>query len=125
MQPMLTAEVELVVGVKHDPTFGPVVMVGLGGVFIEVLKDVAFRAAPVTPQEADRMLSELRGSAILDGARGRRPVDRRALSRYVSAVSVFGARAGDRLAELDLNPVFVTKDGVVAVDWLLVMRETP
>lgn len=125
VQPMLTAEVELVVGVKHDPTFGPVVMVGLGGVFIEVLKDVAFRAAPVTRQEADRMLSELRGSAILDGARGRRPVDRRALSRYVSAVSVFGARAGDRLAELDLNPVFVTKDGVVAVDWLLVMRETP
>jgi acetyltransferase len=123
VQPMLDAQVELVVGVKHDETFGPVVMVGLGGIFIEVLKDVAFRAAPVTPQEADRMLSELRGCAILDGARGRAPVDRRALSHYISGVSVFGARAGDRLAELDLNPVFVTADGVVAVDWLLVMRK--
>ncbi|MBI4204433.1 MAG: acetate--CoA ligase family protein [Betaproteobacteria bacterium] len=120
VQPMLQGEAELVVGLQNDPVFGLVVMAGLGGIHIEVLKDVAFRKAPVTPTEAGRMLDELRGRAILDGVRGRAPVDRAAVARLISAVSCFGA-AETRLKELDLNPVFAGPDGAVAVDWLMVL----
>lgn len=122
VQAMARGDVELVIGLQNDPAFGVVVMAGLGGIHIEVLKDVAFRQAPVTEAEAGRMLDELRGRAILDGVRGKPAVDRAALCRLVSAVSRFGAAAGSRLAELDLNPVLAGADGVVAVDWLMVLE---
>jgi acetyltransferase len=122
VQAMARGDVELVVGLQNDPAFGVVVMVGLGGIHIEVLKDVAFRQAPVTEAEAGRMLDELRGRALLDGVRGKPPVDRAALTRLVSAVSRFGAAAGTRLKELDLNPVLAGRDGVTAVDWLMVLE---
>lgn len=122
VQAMAKGTVELVVGLQNDPSFGPVVMAGLGGIHVEVLKDVVFRAAPVTPREALRMLDALRGRALLDGVRGRPPVDRDAVARLVSAVSCFGAAAGDRLASLDLNPVLAGPEGAVAVDWLLILK---
>ncbi|MBX3651519.1 MAG: acetate--CoA ligase family protein [Burkholderiales bacterium] len=121
VQAMAQGDVELVIGLKRDPTFGPVVMVGLGGVLIEVFKDVVFRAAPVTEAEALRMLDELKSRAVLDGVRGKPPVDRAALARMVSAVSRFGAAAGPRLAELDLNPVLAGTQGATAVDWLMLL----
>jgi acyl-CoA synthetase (NDP forming) len=123
VQPMAQGDVELVIGLKHDANFGMVVMVGLGGIHIEVLKDVVFRKAPVTDAEADRMLQELKSRAVLEGVRGRGPVDRRALTRMISAVSRFGAAAGERLVELDLNPVLCGPEGVAAVDWLMVLAE--
>ncbi len=121
VQAMAQGDVELVIGLKRDPTFGPVVMVGLGGVLIEVFKDVVFRAAPVTEAEALRMLEELKSRVVLDGVRGKPPVDRQALARMISAVSRFGAAAGPRLAELDLNPVLAGPQGVAAVDWLMLL----
>ena len=120
VQAMATGEVELVIGLKRDPVFGPVVMVGLGGVLIEVFKDVVFRAAPVTEGEALRMLNELKSRVVLDGVRGKPPVDKAALAGMISAVSRFAAAAGPRLAELDLNPVLAGSRGVTAVDWLMV-----
>lgn len=120
VQSMAAGDVELVIGLKRDATFGPVVMVGLGGVLIEVFKDVVFRAAPVTEGEALRMLDELKSRAVLDGVRGKAPVDKIALAGMISAVSRFGAAAGPRLAELDLNPVLAGAQGVTAVDWLMV-----
>ncbi|MBX9904819.1 MAG: acetate--CoA ligase family protein [Burkholderiales bacterium] len=122
VQAMARGDVELVIGLKRDPTFGPVVMVGLGGVLIEVFKDVVFRAAPVTEAEALRMLDELKSRVILDGVRGKPPVDKTALARMISAVSRFGAAAGPRLAELDLNPVLAGPQGVTAVDWLMLLE---
>lgn len=122
VQAMAQGDVELVIGLKRDPTFGPVVMVGLGGVLIEVFRDVVFRAAPVTEAEAGRMLDELKSRAVLDGVRGRPPVDKPALARMISAVSCLGAAAGPRLAELDLNPVLAGARGVTAVDWLMVLE---
>jgi acetyltransferase len=95
-------------------------MVGLGGVLIEVFKDVVFRAAPVTEGEALRMLNELKSRVVLDGVRGTPPVDKAALAGMISAVSRFAAAAGPRLAELDLNPVLAGSRGVTAVDWLMV-----
>jgi acetyltransferase len=121
VQPMAQGEVELVIGLKRDANFGVVVMVGLGGIHIEVLKDVVFRQAPVTVGEADRMLGEVRSKAVLEGVRGRAPVDRAALTRMISAASRFGAAAGERLVELDLNPVLCSDAEVAAVDWLLVL----
>jgi len=121
VQAMAKGDVELVIGLKRDPTFGAVVMVGLGGVLIEVFKDVVFRAAPVTEAEAMRMLDELKSRVVLDGIRGKAPVNKTALAQMISAVSRFGAAAGPRLAELDLNPVLAGPQGVTAVDWLMVL----
>jgi len=122
VQSMAQGDVELVIGLQNDPVFGVVVMVGLGGIHIEVLKDVAWRQAPVTPAEAGRMLGDLRSKALLDGVRGKPPVDRGALMQMISAVSRLGAASGGRLRELDLNPVLAGPDGVVAVDWLMVLN---
>jgi len=122
VQAMAQGDVELVIGLKHDAVFGPVVMAGLGGIHVEVLKDVAFRKAPVTPAEAGRMLDQLRARVILDGVRGRAPVDRAALTALISAVSLLGAAAGARLQELDLNPVLAGPDGAIAVDWLMLLE---
>jgi acyl-CoA synthetase (NDP forming) len=121
VQAMATGDVELVIGLKRDAAFGPVVMVGLGGVLIEVFKDVVFRAAPVTESEALRMLDELKSRVVLDGVRGKPPVDKAALAAMIAAVSRFGAAAGPRLAELDLNPVLAGPDGATAVDWLMML----
>jgi acetyltransferase len=122
VQAMAQGDVELALGLQRDPVFGTVVMAGLGGIHVEVLKDVVFRSAPVTVAEAGRMLDELRGRALLEGVRGRRAVDRAAVARLISAVSCFGAAAGPRLASLDLNPVLAGPDGAVAVDWLLLLN---
>jgi acyl-CoA synthetase (NDP forming) len=121
VQKMATGHVEFVIGLKNDPSFGPVLMAGLGGILVEVMKDVAFRRCPVTPFEAGAMLDELRGRAILSGARGKPPVDRAALVDLLCAVSRFGAAAGGRLDELDLNPVLLSTDAAVAVDCVMVL----
>ncbi len=125
VQAMVRGEIEFVIGLKRDPVFGAIVMAGLGGVFIEVLNDVALRAAPVTETEAGRMLDELQGRALLDGVRGKPAADRAALVKLISAISLFGAAAGERLAELDLNPVRVGPRGAVAADWLMVLDRAP
>jgi len=122
VQAMAQGDVELVVGLQRDRAFGTVVMAGLGGIHVEVFKDVVFRPAPVTVAEAGRMLDELRGRALLEGVRGKRAVDRAALARLISAVSCFGAAAGERLSSLDVNPVLAGPNGATAVDWLLLLN---
>jgi len=121
VQRMATPATELVLGVRRDPAFGPVVMVGLGGVFVEILKDVVFAAAPVTLAQAELMLDGLQGRAILDGARGKSPVDRHAVIKMICDLSRF-ALSHPEVTELDLNPVFADSNGVIAVDWMM-MRE--
>jgi succinyl-CoA synthetase beta subunit len=110
---------ELVVGGLHDPQFGPLVMVGLGGIFVEVLQDVAFRICPIERIDAIEMLDELKGRALLDGARGRPAVSRDALIDVLLKVGgehgLLLAAAGE-IAEADLNPVIVSEGGAVAVD---------
>jgi acyl-CoA synthetase (NDP forming) len=121
IQPMAPAGVELVIGLKRDAVFGTVVMVGLGGIMIEVLRDVVVRKAPVSARHAMVMLDALRGRALLDGVRGKTAVDRPALAALISAVSRFGVALGPRLRELDLNPVIGSGRSLHAVDWLLVL----
>ena len=122
IQKMAADGVDMVVGLQNDAVFGIVVMVGIGGIHVEILKDVVFRTAPVTESEAGRMLDELKAKAILDGARGRPAVDRSALIKLLVAVSQFGAGGSEWLAQLDLNPVRVSDAGAVAVDWLMIRR---
>ena len=115
---MAPAETELVIGMRRDPIFGPVVMAGLGGVFVEVLKDVVFARAPLSEADALDMLDRLRGRAMLDGVRGKAAADRAAIARALVAVGDF-ALSHPQVCELDLNPVFAGPNGVVAVDWLM------
>jgi acyl-CoA synthetase (NDP forming) len=111
----ITGAVEMVVGLVRDPVFGPVVMVGLGGVFVEIFRDVAFARCPVDEAKATRMIRSLRGFPLLDGARGRPKADLAALARAVVALSRFGA-AAPRLLSAEVNPLLVLPDGAFAAD---------
>ena len=118
VQAMAPARTEVVLGLRHDPAFGPVLMVGLGGIFVEVLKDVAFAQAPLSRDDAELMLDQLAGKAVLDGARDQPVVDKHALIDTLCALSDFAIENPD-VVELDLNPMFAGPDGTLAVDWLM------
>ena len=122
VEPMADPGVELIVGMRRDPSFGPALMVGLGGVLTEVLDDVTIRLAPVPHDEALAMLDELRGARLLHGVRGRPPVDRDAVAELIVALSRLVIERDD-LDEIDLNPVIASPDGAVAVDALVVLRD--
>ena len=124
VEPMAAAGVELIVGLERDPMFGPAVLVGSGGVLAEILDDVAIRLAPIGPATARTMLDELRIAPILDGVRGRGPVDRSALAGLIAGVARLGIDRPD-IVEIDLNPVIAHPDGAVAVDALVVLAEDP
>jgi acetate---CoA ligase (ADP-forming) len=115
VQPMAPLGKELLLGAVRDPQFGPLVMVGLGGIYVEVLRDTTVRLAPVSPAEALRMLDELKTAALLRGVRGEPPVDRTALAEAISRVARLAADWPD-LVEVELNPLVATTTGVVAVD---------
>ena len=114
--------VELILGLRRDPQFGPAVLVGLGGVLTEVLDDVAIGLAPLRPAAAEAMLDALRGARLLRGVRGRPPVDRDALVAMLVALGRLGVDRPDVL-EVDLNPVIATSIGAIAVDALVVLEE--
>ncbi len=118
--------VEMALGVARDPVFGPVAMVGLGGVFIEILKDVSFRRCPFGEAEAEAMIRSLKGFPLLDGARGRPKADVKALAAALSALSRFAAGAGDRLASVDVNPLLVLPEGqgAFAADAVIEIEDT-
>ena len=117
---------EIVIGGVRDAQFGPMVMVGLGGIFVEVLADVAFRICPITALDAEEMLGELKGAALLDGARGRKPVSRQAILDVMLKVGGEGGllmtHAAD-IAEADINPLIVSESRAVAVDARFVLTK--
>jgi succinyl-CoA synthetase beta subunit len=119
IEEMAPAGQEMVVGGVRDAQFGPLVMVGLGGIFVEVLADVSFRICPITRIDAQEMLGDLKGSAILDGARGRAAVSREAIIDVLLKVGgedgLLMQHAGD-ITEADINPLIVSETGAVAVD---------
>ena len=121
VQPMAPAGLELILGFRRDPQFGPVVLVGLGGILTEVLDDVAIRLAPLDLVAADSMLDDLRGTRLLGGVRGRPPIDRSAVASMLVALGQLGADRPDVL-EVDLNPVIAARDGAIAVDALVVLE---
>lgn len=122
VQQMAKPGTEVIVGMTTDPQFGPVLMFGLGGVMVEVLKDVAFRVVPLTERDARQMITDIKGKAILDGVRGQPPADLDALSQAIVKVSEFVA-AHPEIKELDLNPVFAYDQGALAVDARIVIGD--
>ena len=120
VQPMAAPGTEVILGITQDQQFGPVLMFGLGGVFVEVLKDVAFRVVPLEPRDASEMIREIQGFPVLEGFRGAEPADLAAIERMLLQLSEF-AEAHPEVAELDLNPVFARADGAVAVDARIVL----
>jgi acyl-CoA synthetase (NDP forming) len=121
VQKMAKPGVEVIIGMSKDAQFGPVLMFGLGGVWVEVLKDVSFRIVPLEPRDAREMVREIRGRPLLEGYRGQEAVDIANLEKMILMVSAF-VEQHPEIKELDLNPVFAYKDGAVAVDARVVLE---
>jgi acyl-CoA synthetase (NDP forming) len=119
VEEMAPAGHELVIGGLRDPQFGPLVMVGLGGIFVEILKDVSFRLCPITRIDAEEMIAELKGAAILKGARGTKPASMDAIIDVLLKVGgengLLMQHAAD-ISEADINPLIVSDTAAVAVD---------
>ena len=120
IQAMVPQGTEIIVGSTTDEQFGPVMMFGLGGVFVEILEDVAFRIVPLEPKDASDIVREIKGFPLLDGARGREKADLDSLENLILKVSNL-VDENPQIAELDLNPVFAYSEGVVAVDAHIVL----
>jgi len=120
VQKMAPPGIEVIMGMSKDAQFGPVLMFGLGGVFVEVLKDVAFRIVPLEPRDARQMIREIQGFPVLEGVRGQEPADLAALEGMLMRLSAF-VEEHPEIAELDLNPVFAYKDSALAVDARIVL----
>ena len=121
----LKGGVECILGIHRDPVFGPIAMFGLGGIFVEIMKDVVLRRAPFGADVAETMIRSIKGAPLLLGARGRKPVDIKALAEMLSRLSAFAVAAGDRLQSIDLNPVFAMPEGegAFAVDAVIEIGE--
>jgi acyl-CoA synthetase (NDP forming) len=121
VQPMAKPGVEIIIGMSKDAQFGPVIMFGLGGILVEILKDVSFRIVPLAKRDAREMIRDIKGYPVLEGYRGQPPSDVAALEDMILKVSAFVERT-PVIKELDLNPVFAYKDGAIAVDARIVLE---
>jgi len=106
---------EVIIGMKKDPQFGPVVLFGLGGIFVEIMRDVSMRISPLTKNDCIEMIKEIKGSKILLGARGKKPANTEALVKILMAVSSIGMK-NKKIMEMDLNPVMVDEKSASVVD---------
>ncbi len=116
--------IEVIVGATRDPTFGPVIMFGLGGIFVEVLKDVSFRVAPLEPEDAEEMIKEIKTHKILEGYRGMPPRDVESIKDILMKVSKLMLEV-DEIQDIDLNPIMLYEKGkgAVAVDVRVILKE--
>lgn len=114
MQPMVSQKQEVIIGMKKDPQFGPVIMFGLGGIFVEVIKDISFRVCPVSKKDALEMIKEIKSYKVLTGLRGKQSVNINALADIIIKLS--GLSLKEKVEEIDLNPVMVSNKGALVVD---------
>lgn len=113
---------ELVVGLNYDQTFGPVIMIGLGGIFVEVLNDVNFRACPLTKKDALEMIKELKGFKILTNFRGKKKVDIDKLAQFLVNLSELGLKEKDVIS-IDFNPIFINENEIHVADFRIIVKE--
>ena len=121
VSPMVGEGVEVIIGTKYDDQFGPVIMYGLGGIMVEILKDVAFRVIPLSPRGAKKMIEETKSFPILNGSRGKPPLDKKAIAQLLQLCSEI-AVAYPQIAEMDLNPVIVHQKGLSVVDARVILK---
>ncbi|MGA2159621.1 MAG: acetate--CoA ligase family protein [Dehalococcoidia bacterium] len=121
VQKMARQGLEIIIGMTKDAQFGPVIMFGLGGILVEVLKDVSFRIVPLEKRDAAEMITEIKGFPVLKGFRGQEPADIPFLENLILKVSDF-VEKNPEIKELDLNPVFAYKDGAMAVDARIILE---
>jgi acetyl-CoA synthetase (ADP-forming) len=122
VQKMVRPGTEVIIGISKDPQFGPVIMFGLGGIFVEILKDVSFRVIPVKRKDAQEMIQEIKGYPLLQGYRGKKPASITALLEMILKISKF-IEENPQIKELDLNPIFAYQNKAVAVDARIVLEE--
>lgn len=122
VEKMEKAETELLIGMQTDPLFGPTIAFGVGGIFVEVLKEISLRVAPLSEDDAYDMLSELKGAKLLDGARGKPPCDKKSVFRAILCLSRMATELSGIVREVDINPLFAFTDGVRAGDALVVLE---
>jgi acyl-CoA synthetase (NDP forming) len=124
VSPLIEGGVETIAGVKRDPVFGPVVMFGIGGIFVEIYRDVSLRVAPFGIETAREMIREIIGYPLVAGARGRAPSDIEALARALSLLSAYADRYREELDSIDINPLMVLPEGkgVIALDALVIPK---
>jgi len=123
LQKMISGGKEIILGAKRDPSFGPVLLFGLGGIYVEVLKETSLRVAPINRSEAEEMISELKSSAILRGIRGERPLDIEAIVEMLLRLSQLMVDLPE-IEGLDINPVMVLEKGAIALDARILLRNT-
>jgi acyl-CoA synthetase (NDP forming) len=123
VQEMVHGGIEVIVGLSQDPLFGPVLLLGMGGIFVELYQDVALRACPITEHDAREMLQEVKGARLLEGFRGQPAADVEALIHLMVRVSHLGIQCEQEIREMDLNPLLVLPrgQGVRAADALIVL----
>jgi acyl-CoA synthetase (NDP forming) len=122
VQPMARPGTEIIMGMTKDSSFGPVLMFGLGGVLVEVMKDVAFRIVPIEKSDAADMMDEIQGRKLLEGYRGKEPADKERLQKMLVQLSDF-VDATPGIEEIDMNPVFAYSDGAMVVDARIILSE--
>lgn len=121
VQPMARPAIEVIIGMNKDQQFGPVLMFGLGGILVEVLKDVSFRIVPLIRRDAREMIREIKAYPVLEGYRGQESADIETLENLLLKVSDFVEQHPD-IKEMDLNPIFAYKDGAIAVDARIILE---
>jgi acyl-CoA synthetase (NDP forming) len=121
ISPMVPKGQECIIGMIRDPQFGPVIMFGLGGIFVEVLKDVSFRVAPLAAEDIDQMITDIKGYKVLTGIRGEAPKDIEAVKGILSKISEIAVDHHE-INEIDLNPVIVHEKGISIVDSRVILR---
>ncbi|QQZ10158.1 acetate--CoA ligase family protein [Heyndrickxia vini] len=122
IQEMLPEGIEIIIGATNDPVFGPVIMFGLGGIFVEVFQDISFRVAPLTRLDAIEMIEEIQGNSILKGARGKAAVNADQIVDVLLQVSTLVMDNSEWIEELDINPIIVNENGLKAADAMIVVR---
>jgi acyl-CoA synthetase (NDP forming) len=122
VQKMIRPGTEVIIGTSKDPQFGPVIMFGLGGILVEILKDVSFRVIPVERKDAQEMIQEIKGFPLLQGYRGKEPASVPALVEMILKISKF-IEENPQIKELDLNPIFAYRNKAVAVDARIVLEK--
>lgn len=121
VQPMARPATEVIIGMSKDPQFGPVLMFGLGGILVEVLKDISFRIVPLTARDANEMIREIKGYPVLEGYRGQEPANIAVLEQMLLKVSEF-VESRHEIKELDINPIFAYRDSALAIDARVILE---